>query len=186
MHKSIDFKKAFDSVRREVLYNFLIEFGVPVKLVNLIQLCLTEMYSRFRVGKNLSDVFPIRNCLKRGDALSPLLFNFVLDYSIRRVQVNQDGLKLNDTHQLLVSVGDVNILGRSLYTIKKNTEALFVGSQEVGVEVNADKNMYMVMSLNQNEGRSHNIKIDNSSFEIVEEFKYLRKTLTNRNSVQEK
>ena len=54
--------------------------------------------NRVRVGKNLSDMFRIRNGLKEGDALSPLLFNFVSVYAIRRVQVNQDGLKLNGTH----------------------------------------------------------------------------------------
>jgi len=73
LHLYIDFKKAYDSVRREVLYNILIEFGILMKLIRLIKRCLTETYGRVWVGKNLSDMFHIRMGLKQGDALSPLL-----------------------------------------------------------------------------------------------------------------
>ena len=99
MHKLfIDFKKAYDSVRREVWYNILIEFGIPMTLVRLIKMCQNETYSGVRVGKHLSVTFPIRNGLKQRGALWPLLFN----YANRRVQVNHDDLKSNGTHQLLV------------------------------------------------------------------------------------
>jgi hypothetical protein len=89
-----------------------------MKLIRLIKLCLNETYRKVHVGKNLSDMFPIRSGLKQWDALSPFLFNFGLEYAIRRVQVNRDGLKLNGTHQLLVYDDDVNILGGSVHAIK--------------------------------------------------------------------
>ena len=77
MHQQfIGFKIAYDSVRGDVLYNILTEFGIPMKLVRVIKMCLAETYSRARVGKHLSDMFPIRNGLKQGDVLSSLLFNF--------------------------------------------------------------------------------------------------------------
>ena len=89
----IDFKQGYDSVMIEVLYNILIEFGIPMKLVRLIKMCLNETYSTVRLGKNLSDMFPIRNVLKKGDALTPMPFNFALVYAIRRVLVKPGGLE---------------------------------------------------------------------------------------------
>jgi hypothetical protein len=106
-------------------------------------------------------------------------FQLCFRYAIRRVQVNQDGLKLYGTHHLLVYADDVNILGRSLPAVKKNTKALVVASEEIGLEVNAGNTKYMVMSPDQNAGRSHSIKFDYSSFERVEEFKFLGTTITN-------
>jgi hypothetical protein len=77
--------------------------------------------------------------LKQGDALSTLLFNFALEYAIRRVKVNQDGFKLHGTFQLLVYADDDNILGGNVYTMKKNAVILVVASMEIGLEVNAAK-----------------------------------------------
>jgi hypothetical protein len=87
----IDFKKAYDSVRREVLYNILIEFGIPRKLTGLIKMCLNETYSTVRIGRLQSDKFPIQNGLKQGIVLSPLIFKFALEYAIIRVQRTSKG-----------------------------------------------------------------------------------------------
>ena len=146
---------------------------------------LTETHSRVIVGKNVSDRFPIRNCLKQGDTLSPMLFNFALEYAIKRVQVNRDGLKLNGTHQLLAYADDVNILGGGTHTLQENAEALVAATGEIGLEVSADKTKHMVMSRDQNAGQNHSVRIDNITFERVEEFKYLGTTLTIQNSIRE-
>ena len=79
----------------------------------------------------------------------------------------------------------VNILGGSAHTVKENAEALLIATKETGLEVNADKTKYMVMCRDRNAGRGRSVKIDNSSIERVEEFKYLGTTLTDQNSIQE-
>jgi hypothetical protein len=120
----VDSKKACDSFRREELYNIFMEFGVLVKVVSLIKMCLNETYSKLCIYKHLSDNFSIHNGPRQGDALSPLLFNVALKYAIRKVQENQVGLKLRGIHQQLVCADDVNLLCDYIDTTKKNTETL--------------------------------------------------------------
>jgi hypothetical protein len=153
--------------------------------VGLIKMCLNETYSTVRIGKNLSDKFTTENGLKQGDALSPLLFNFALEYAIRRVQENQEGLILNGTYQLLAYADDVSIVGENIDTIQKNTKSLLHASKEVGLDVNPEKTKYMLVSRCHRSGQRQSIKIGNSSFESVEKFKYLGTTFTDQNCVHE-
>jgi hypothetical protein len=93
------------------------------------------------------------------------------------------GLQLNGAYQQLVYADEVNLLGGNVDTIKKNTETLIDTSKEVGLEVNAEKTKYMLLSCNQNAGKNQNIKIGTISYENVTQFKYLGTTVTNQNLI---
>jgi hypothetical protein len=181
----IDFKKAYDSVKREILYNILLEFGIPKKLVRLIKMCLNVTYRKARIGKLLSDKFRIENGLKQRNALSPLLFNFALEYAIRKVQESEVGLELSGTHQLLVYGDDINLLSDSINTTNENTGTLLESSRDIGLEINTEKTKYMIMSRHPNSGQNQSIKTANESFENVAKFKYLGTTLTNQNDIHD-
>jgi hypothetical protein len=105
-----------------------------------------------------------------------------LKAKINELETNSKNKNIRD---LYWGNNDFNILGGSIHTINENTKALVAASREIGLEVNAEKTKYMVMSRDQNAGKSHNIKIDNKPFEREEDFKYFGTTLTNRNSIHE-
>jgi hypothetical protein len=95
-----------------------------MKPVRLIKICLNEIYSKVRIGRNLSDAFPTLNDLKQGDALSPLFLNFVLEYAIWKVQEKEGGLELNETRWLLVYANDANIFGGNMNDKEKHRSSL--------------------------------------------------------------
>jgi hypothetical protein len=114
-----------------------------------------------------------------------LLFNVALEYAIRRVQENQEGLKLNGTYQLLAYADYLYIVGEKLDAINKNMEALLDASKKTGLEVNLEKIKHTLMSRSQKIRRKHSIKRANRSFEDVGKFKYLGTTLTDQNCMHE-
>jgi hypothetical protein len=121
-----------------------------MKLVKLIKMRINKTCSKVHMG-----AFPILNGLKPGKALLPLIFIFALEYDIRKVQEMKVGLKFNGTHQLLVYVDDINLLGDNKYH-RENTETLIDTSKEVSLELNTEKTKYMLMYRHQNAGQTHN------------------------------
>jgi hypothetical protein len=123
-------------------------------------------------GPKLSLCIICGNGLKQGDALTLLLFNFALEFAIRKVQQNQVGLKFNGTYQFLVYADDVSLLGNYINTMKTNTEALIDANKEVGLDVSTENTKHTLMSRHHAEGRNHYTKIAYRSFETVEKFRY--------------
>jgi hypothetical protein len=123
-----------------------------MKLVRLVKMCLNNIFSQVYISNHTSDNFHIQSDLKQGDALSPLLFNFPLGYVLTEAHRNQVGLRFNEICQLLSYADDVNPLGENIVTRKKSSETLFYVSSEVGVEVNAEKMKYTLLSRHQNAG----------------------------------
>jgi hypothetical protein len=117
-------------------------------------------HSKVHTDKHLSDNFPTQNCIKQGDALSPLIFNFASEYAFRKIQENQMGPKLNGTHRLLFYADDVNLLGDNIDTIKKCTET-FIDAIKVGLEINIEGSTrkHMLLSRHQSAGPNHDTKI---------------------------
>jgi hypothetical protein len=113
------------------------------------EMCLNVTYRKVNVGEQLSDTFPIQNGLKQGGALSPLLFNFALEYAIRKVQEKQMELKLNCTYRLLAYADQMDLWRDYKDTTKKGIETLTDAGKELDLEIRVEKTRYILLSRHQ-------------------------------------
>ncbi|KAF0702148.1 craniofacial development protein 2-like, partial [Aphis craccivora] len=139
----VDFRKAYDSIHRDSLYNILQEFGFPRKLIALTRICMNDTKYQVRVDQTLSEEFEVITGLKQGDALSPLLFNIALEKIIRRFADN------------------LNLIGDSMEIVEQNINTLVEGAKTVGLKINQDKTKVMELLPNGEE----NVVINDYTFE---------------------
>jgi hypothetical protein len=131
VHKIFIYLNPKNELEEKYYTTLISECSTPMTLVMLIKMCSSETFRKGHMCKCWSDAFPIQNGLKQGNASSPLLFSFALEY-MKNVQGNKERLEVNGTHQFLVC-GDINLLGENMNVIKKITEALLGIAKEVGL-----------------------------------------------------
>jgi hypothetical protein len=171
-HLFIDFKAAYDSVKRTALYNAMIDFGIPPKLVKLTHLTMQNLSSCVRIEGENSTFFDINNGLRQGDALACLLFNIALEKAIRQLNIRMNGTIFNRSTQILAFADDIVIVGRSMRDMVQCFTRLADAASELGLVVNEEKTKYMLVSKNPRNIQEI-IQINNHTFEQVKEFTYL-------------
>lgn len=178
----IDFKQAYDTIRRVKLWQAMEELGFPKKLVKLTQVCINGSMSRVRIAHEFSEVFNINDGLKQGDALSPLLFNVALEYVSRKAEIQTPTAVFhgNGPKLLLAFADDIDIVGNSTLDIKSTLNEFEKGAGSIGLKINEEKTKYMYTTRNEQhrDRLGQNITMDDYNFERVKKFKYLGTTLT--------
>ncbi|KAL4148527.1 hypothetical protein QTP88_002756 [Uroleucon formosanum] len=174
----VDFKKAYDSVHRESLYNIIEVFGITKKLVALTKMCMEDTQYRVRVEQTMSEPFEVSTGLKQGDLLSPTLFNLALEKAIREMQRETTGITIGQQRiQILGFADDLNILENSLVDTERAAQVLERATSKIGLKMNMDKTKIMKL-LGEEED---NTDTGSLAFEKVNEFRYLGAVLSKNN-----
>jgi Reverse transcriptase (RNA-dependent DNA polymerase) len=167
----IDFKKAYDSVKRSEVSKAMEEFAVPKKLIRLVQMTLKNSKGNVRVRGEETEDFEIGTGLRQGDPLSTLLFNMILEKVLRDSHINRIGHILYRGHQVLAYADDVAIIARSVGEMQQVVDSIITAGAEMGLRINTKKTK--VMRIGPEEKREINLGIAGERVEEVKEFTYL-------------
>uniref|UniRef100_A0A8D8YS40 Craniofacial development protein 2 n=1 Tax=Cacopsylla melanoneura TaxID=428564 RepID=A0A8D8YS40_9HEMI len=171
----VDYKQAFDSIKRDKLRHALKDIGVSQKLTNIIMMTIAQTKARVKVDNKLTEPFEFDLGVKQGDGLSATLFIIAINYAIK--DLDQRGTIFNKSTQICGYADDIVLITRT----KKHLETLFnqleEKAEELGLIVNENKSKYMVMSADENRRKPKDLEIGQRKFEGVAQFKYLGDTL---------
>lgn len=181
----VDFKQAYDSVKRKKLYQTLMEMEFPSKLIRLVQMTLTNTKCQVKIEGKLSKEFEVNQGLRQGDVLSTLLFNIVLERVMRRVEIdNPGGTLFNRMNQNLAYADDVCMLSRSLKDLEEGFDRLEKEAEQLGLRVNNTKTQYLFAS-RKNVVKEKYIKLNGGNYERCEKFQYLGVLVTEDSRIRE-
>ena len=180
-HIFIDFKQAYDSILRGQLWKILTNFGIPRKLVTLVKMCMEGSHNIIKIDGQLSEPFTVLNGLRQGDALSPVLFNFALEWVMRKIQeipriFTARGMKL-----ILAYADDIDIISDNLGEATRTYMRLEEEAKKIGLTINEQKTKYMHMKRYSILRTPSNLSIGNASLQKTHEFKYLGTLITDDN-----
>jgi sorting nexin-29 len=178
----IDYKAAYDSIRRDKLFSAMEEFEILNKLINLTRVTLKRVRCRVKIQKDLSDLFITERGLRQGDILACLLFNIALDKVIRNSGKEMRGTTYHKPVQVLAYSDDLDIIGRSERAVREAFTKLDKEAQLMGLKTNENKTKYMEITTNPT--RTEFSAVGKYKFEKVTEFKYLGTLITSNNNIE--
>lgn len=184
-HLFIDFKAAYDSVKRNELWKIMVEHGFPAKLIRLIRATLDGAKSSVRIANETSEAFVTLDGLKQGDALSNLLFIIALEGAARRAGVQRNGTLITKSHMLLGYADDIDIIGIDRRSVEEAFVPFKREAAKIGLTINTAKTKYLVAGRargSAGDGVSE-VEIDGERYEVVDEFVYLGTLVTCDNDV---
>lgn len=178
----VDFRAAYDSVKRSKLWRVMEEFGIPSKLISLTKLTLCGATSRVRIRNKLSEAFDVMEGLRQGDPLATLLFNLILEAAVRAMAIDTSSTIFTKSNQLLGFADDLDIMGRNMEVVKEKFVALDSKGTDFGLKVSDTKTEYMVFSPSSQQYGQH-VTINGHTFKVVNSFVYLGSLLNSDNNI---
>lgn len=181
----VDFEKAYDSIHRPTLFKILKEFNMPKKLINLIKATMENSEIKIKIANSTSKPFKVTSGLRQGDALSPILFNLVLEKVVRDMNIS-GGVTLGQSKiGLLAYADDIAILGDNIEIVKIHCKKLMDAANKVGLRINDKKTEYMKLNRKDRTYRhGESMNVDGHIFQRVPQFKYLGVLLTQDNELK--